>query len=84
VARERRLVTRIPHPQVGWVPNMALPIRYSRTPIADPVAAPTVGQHTQEVLREALGYDEQRFAALARAGAFGPPAERHEPAGTPA
>ena len=70
-ARERRLVTRIPHPTVGWVPNMALPIRYSRTPVADPVAAPTVGQHTAEVLRETLGYDAARIARLAEAGAFG-------------
>uniref|UniRef100_UPI000D33CA6F CaiB/BaiF CoA transferase family protein n=1 Tax=unclassified Variovorax TaxID=663243 RepID=UPI000D33CA6F len=83
-ARERRLVTRIAHPDVGWVPNMALPIRYGRTPIADPVAAPTVGQHTHEVLREALGYDDERLATLAQAGAFGPPAMRHEAAGAPA
>ncbi len=83
-ARERQLVTRIPHPAVGWVPNMALPIRYARTPIADPVAAPTVGQHTHEVLREALGYGDERLAALAQAGAFGPPAVQQETAGAPA
>ena len=63
---------------------MALPIRYGRTPIADPVAAPTVGQHTHEVLREALGYGDERLASLAQAGAFGPPAARHETAGAPA
>ena len=28
-ARERQIVTRIPHPKVGWVPNVRLPIRYS-------------------------------------------------------
>ena len=70
-ARERRLVTRIPHPQTGWVPNLALPIRYSRTPVVDPVAAPAVGQHTGEVLRGLLGYDDDRLARLAEAGAFG-------------
>jgi crotonobetainyl-CoA:carnitine CoA-transferase CaiB-like acyl-CoA transferase len=73
-ARERKLVTRIPHPATGWVPNVRLPIRYSRTPVADPVAAPAVGQHTGEVIREILGYDEGRLARLAEAGAFGPPA----------
>jgi crotonobetainyl-CoA:carnitine CoA-transferase CaiB-like acyl-CoA transferase len=83
-ARDRRLVTRIPHPTVGWVPNMALPIRYSHTPIADPVAAPTVGQHTQEVLRQTLGYDDSQLATLAQAGAFGPPTVRHESAAAPA
>jgi crotonobetainyl-CoA:carnitine CoA-transferase CaiB-like acyl-CoA transferase len=70
-ARERQLVTRIPHPQVGWVPNVALPIRYSRTPVVDPVAAPAVGEHTGEVLRDLLGYDQARLAKLAEAGAFG-------------
>jgi crotonobetainyl-CoA:carnitine CoA-transferase CaiB-like acyl-CoA transferase len=70
-ARERQLVTRIPHSQVGWVPNVALPIRYSRTPIVDPVAAPAVGEHTHKVLREILAYDEQRLAQLAEGGAFG-------------
>jgi crotonobetainyl-CoA:carnitine CoA-transferase CaiB-like acyl-CoA transferase len=74
-ARARRLVTRIPHDEVGWVPNVALPIRYSRTPVVDPVAAPAVGQHTGEVLRELLGYDDDRLARLAAAGAFGAPSE---------
>jgi crotonobetainyl-CoA:carnitine CoA-transferase CaiB-like acyl-CoA transferase len=64
-------VTRIPHPTVGWVPNVRLPIRYSRTPIVDPVAAPAVGQHTQEVLGDWLGYGEDRLAELAQAGALG-------------
>jgi crotonobetainyl-CoA:carnitine CoA-transferase CaiB-like acyl-CoA transferase len=70
-ARERGLVTRIPHSQTGWVPNVALPIRYSRTPVVDPVAAPAVGQHTHEVLRGLLGYDDDRLARLTEAGAFG-------------
>jgi len=75
-ARERRIVTRIPHDRVGWVPNVSLPIRYSGTPMADPVAAPAVGQHTESVLRELLGYDDRRMASLAEAGAFGPNAPR--------
>jgi len=70
-ARERQLVTRIPHPQTGWIPNVALPIRYSGTPVVDPVPAPAVGQHTNEVLRSILGYDDDRLTRLAEAGAFG-------------
>jgi crotonobetainyl-CoA:carnitine CoA-transferase CaiB-like acyl-CoA transferase len=70
-ARERGIVTRIPHDALGWVPNVNLPIRYSHTPIVDPVAAPAVGQHTEQVLRDLLGYDDGRLARLAQAGAFG-------------
>jgi crotonobetainyl-CoA:carnitine CoA-transferase CaiB-like acyl-CoA transferase len=35
-----------------------------------PTKAPTLGQHTDEVLRE-LGYDDERIAALRAEGAFG-------------
>lgn len=70
-ASARGLVSRIAHPVVGWVPNVSLPIRYSGTPLADPVPAPAVGQHTQEVLRSTLGYDDERISALHLAGAFG-------------
>jgi crotonobetainyl-CoA:carnitine CoA-transferase CaiB-like acyl-CoA transferase len=70
-ARERGIVTRIPHEKLGWVPNVNLPIRFSRTPIVDPVAAPAVGQHTDDVLRELLGYDDERLIQLASEGAFG-------------
>jgi crotonobetainyl-CoA:carnitine CoA-transferase CaiB-like acyl-CoA transferase len=82
-ARGRGLVTRIPHPAGGFVPNVALPIRYAATPIADPTPAPTVGQHTREVLAQALGYDAARLDALARQGAFGPDVKRHEAAEVP-
>ena len=76
LARGARPRTRHPHPHpvLGWVPNVRLPIRYAATPMADPVAAPAVGQHTQEVLRDALGLDERQIAELERAGAFGPAA----------
>ena len=71
--RARGTVTWIEHPKAGPVPNIAPPGRYSGTPVADPVAAPMVGQHTAEVLREVLGYGDARIAALATDGAFGDP-----------
>lgn len=69
--RSRDLVTRIPHPVKGWIPNIASPIRMSRTPAVASQAAPAVGAQSEEVLREVLGYDEERIAALREAGAFG-------------
>jgi crotonobetainyl-CoA:carnitine CoA-transferase CaiB-like acyl-CoA transferase len=53
------------------VPNIEPPIKMTVTPTVDPVAAPLLGQHTEDVLRKTLGYDERRLAALVEAGAFG-------------
>ena len=39
--------------------------------ITAPAPAPKLGQHTDEVLRELLGYAASRVAALREAGAFG-------------
>lgn len=71
-SRSRGLITRIPHPIKGWVPNIATPLRLSRTPAVAPQAAPAVGEHSEEVLRDTLGYDDARIAHLRTEGAFGP------------
>jgi len=69
--RERHRLSQIPHPAAGSVPNIESPLRLGLTPVIDPVAAPLLGEHTREVLRKTLGYDDARIAALAETGAFG-------------
>ena len=64
----RGLVTGIPHPVAGTVPNVALAFRMHGTPLADPVAAPRLSQHATEVLSGVLGYDADRIAALMASG----------------
>jgi len=70
-AKERELITRLPHPQRGWVPSLALPIRLAGTPLADPMVAPQVGQHTAEILGDWLNYGDEKIQALLKQGAFG-------------
>lgn len=70
-SRERHRVGRIPHPTAGFVPNIEVPLNLELTPAVNPVAAPLLGQHTDEVLRRTLGYSDERIRALADAGAFG-------------
>jgi crotonobetainyl-CoA:carnitine CoA-transferase CaiB-like acyl-CoA transferase len=70
-ARERHRFSQIPHPTAGSVPNIETPLNMGLTPTIDPVAAPVLGEHTKDVLRKTLGYDEDRLSALAKAGAFG-------------
>jgi formyl-CoA transferase len=62
--RELGLVSEIPHPTLGSIPNVGLPIHFSATPLADPVAAPMLGANTEEVLRDVLGYGGARLAQL--------------------
>lgn len=69
--RERDRVNEIPHPTAGSVPNIESPIGLKLTPAVAPVAAPLLGQHTKDVLRNTLGYDDERIAELTKAAVFG-------------
>ena len=72
----RGLVTQIPHPTAGSVPNIAGPMRFSETPVVSPVAAPVLGQHTLQVLRDLLGFDAARLDDARARGAFGAAAQQ--------
>jgi crotonobetainyl-CoA:carnitine CoA-transferase CaiB-like acyl-CoA transferase len=72
VIHERGLLSQIPHPTAGMVPHIVPPFRLNATPVADPRAAPTLGQHTDQVMSEVLHYDNATLDALARTGVFGP------------
>jgi crotonobetainyl-CoA:carnitine CoA-transferase CaiB-like acyl-CoA transferase len=47
------------------------PLHFVGEELPPPAMAPTVGQHTDEVLRDVLGYDDDRIAAAGAGGAFG-------------
>ena len=49
-------------------PIIGRPWKFSAMPLTVRDPAPTFGQHNREVLREILGYDESRCAALESAG----------------
>ena len=67
--RDRGMVSAIPHPTAGTVPNIRLPFRTAGTPLADPVAAPGLGEHSDAVLRGVLGYGDADVARLRASGA---------------
>ena len=64
--------------RLGWIPTSRLGAEQLGTPIKIlgdelplPEKAPEVGQHTDAVLRDVLGYDEARVAQLREDGALG-------------
>jgi crotonobetainyl-CoA:carnitine CoA-transferase CaiB-like acyl-CoA transferase len=52
------------HPAAGSVPLVASPMRFSATPVEHRRAPPTLGQHTDEILRDTLGLDAAGIAEL--------------------
>jgi crotonobetainyl-CoA:carnitine CoA-transferase CaiB-like acyl-CoA transferase len=59
----------VEHPTIGPIRLAGVPIHFEKTPGRIQRAAPTLGQHTDEVLRE-LGYDEGQIAELRQHGAI--------------
>jgi len=60
------------HPQRGKWFNVGMPIKLSASP-AQIKRSPTLGEHTDEVLKEVLGYDTSKIESLKGAGAFSAP-----------
>ena len=55
--KHRRMLGELSHPENGKVPTVANPINFSRTPIEYNQAPPNLGEHTEHVLSDLLGFD---------------------------
>ena len=66
--KHRGMRVEMPHPTAGTVSLVGSPMHLSATPVEYRHAPPTLGQHTDEVLREVLGLDAQAIGALREAG----------------
>ncbi|MGH8705482.1 MAG: formyl-CoA transferase [Burkholderiales bacterium] len=73
--RGRQMWVELDHPQRGKWWNVGMPIKLSASP-ARIERSPLLGEHTDEVLRDVLGYDDARIAALKQAGAFSAPPKK--------
>ena len=62
--KHRKMLGELTHPVNGKVPTVANPINFSRTPIVYHQAPPNLGEHTENVLIELLGYDTSTVSKL--------------------
>jgi crotonobetainyl-CoA:carnitine CoA-transferase CaiB-like acyl-CoA transferase len=69
--QHREHFVQVPHPMLGrtWVENSRF--KLSRTPARVERPAPTLGEHSQFVLEQILGYSEERIGELVGEGALG-------------
>ena len=64
----RQMKIEIEHPVNGSkIPLVGSPLKLSATPVAYDLAPPTLGQHTQEILKEQLGLSQADIDRLADA-----------------
>jgi len=71
----RDMWVELDHPQRGKWFNVGMPIKLSASP-AVIKRSPTLGEHTDEVLKEVLGYDAGKIESLKGAGAFSAPPKK--------
>ena len=67
-AHARDMIVGVDHPVAGAVKTLGHPVKFSETPASIRSAAPLLGQHSREVLREA-GYDAGQIEAMIASGA---------------
>jgi crotonobetainyl-CoA:carnitine CoA-transferase CaiB-like acyl-CoA transferase len=65
---ERGMIATVEHPVAGVLQFVSSPVKLSGTPGSAPVAPPTLGQHTDSVLRELLGLEDAELEELEAQG----------------
>ena len=73
--RGREMYVELDHPQRGKWNNIGMPIKLSASP-AKVERSPTLGEHTDEILKEILGWSDAEIAAKKQAGAFSAPPKK--------
>jgi len=64
----RNMIAEVEHPTIGTLKLCGVPIKYSDTPGAIRRPPPLVGEHTEEILKDVLGYDSGGIDELRRDG----------------
>lgn len=66
--KARKTLFTLEHPQMGDMPQVANPVKFSKTPINYQKAAPTLGEDTKQVLQQELNFSAAEIAELEKLG----------------
>ena len=66
----REMFVEVDHRAAGKVKVVNFPVKFSETPCMVRDAAPVLGQHDEDILRNILGYDESKIDELKKANAI--------------
>ncbi|MFS8533417.1 CaiB/BaiF CoA transferase family protein, partial [Sphaerobacter thermophilus] len=66
--QHRKMVVEVPHPTIGTLRMAGPPYIFSETPATVRSHPPLLGEHTDLVLRERLGYSDEQIAQLRAEG----------------
>lgn len=64
----RNMVTEVDHPSCGPMKLVSPPVKYSSSETSIKTPPPTLGQHTDEVLKSLLGMDQEQINELRSKG----------------
>ena len=67
--KHREMYVEVDHPERGKWYNLGCPLKLSDSPV-EIVRSPLLGEHTDEILSEVLGYEGREIDELKEAGAF--------------
>ncbi|HUK49904.1 MAG TPA: CaiB/BaiF CoA-transferase family protein, partial [Terriglobales bacterium] len=60
----REMLVKTMHPKAGEISQIGIPMKFSETKPSIERPPPLLGEHTDQILTELLGYDKQRISAL--------------------
>jgi formyl-CoA transferase len=60
----REMLVGMEHPAIGPIKLVGSPMKLSETPVLYRIPPPLLGEHTEEILRDVLGYDKTKIARL--------------------
>jgi len=63
----RQMLVEMRHPKIGKLKIVGSPMKLSEPPVQYRIPPPLLGEHTEEVLRDVLGYDKETMARFKEA-----------------